>query len=230
MSKSDKSIVVILVAAGRGTRFGGAIPKQYVPIDDQCALRKSTDNFLGLKEVSTVLPVINAGDERRCKEALNGVSDSRLLEPAFGGETRPQSVLAGLNRLEASSPDLVLIHDAARPFVPHDVVRRVIAALDQAEGAVAALPVVDSLWSSSDNQATHPVSREGVWRAQTPQGFHFARILAAHKSNSQEVIDDVEVARLAGLTVQIVQGSEDSFKITLPEDLPRAKRHLMTPK
>lgn len=218
------SVAVIIVAAGRGTRLGADIPKQYIPLNGPCALRRSVDAFLAIPQVSVVLPVIRPSDHDLCARALDGLDRARTLPPVDGGATRAETVRKGLEHLEAQAPARVLIHDAARPFVPQTVITSVIEALDAAPGACAGLPVVDALWRVEDTLAQAPVPRDGLWRAQTPQGFHFGAILAAHRAHAGTGTDDVAVAREAGLRVEMVPGSEQSYKITTPADLSRALR------
>lgn len=216
------SVAVIIVAAGRGRRFGGDIPKQYVPLMGTSAICLSAEAFLGIDGVTHVLAVIHDDDRDLYEQAMSGISDARLLAPVSGGDTRAQSVRQGLERLATEGIDRVLIHDAARPFVPVTVIENVIAALDETDGAFAALPVVDALWASEGSLATNPVPRDGLWRAQTPQGFRFAPILAAHRAHDGSGADDVAVAREAGLKVTLVPGSERNYKITTTADLERA--------
>jgi 2-C-methyl-D-erythritol 4-phosphate cytidylyltransferase/2-C-methyl-D-erythritol 2,4-cyclodiphosphate synthase len=142
-----------------------------------------------------------------------------------GGATRADSVRAGLEALAADPPDAVLIHDAARPCVSPALVHRVVEALGTHDGAAPALPVVDALWRG-DGAVEGTVVREGLWRAQTPQGFRFGAILAAHRAHPGGAADDVEVARWAGVPVAIVPGDEDNLKVTHPGDLERAARIL----
>ena len=217
---------VLVVAAGRGHRLGGETPKQFIPVGGISSLRRAVDAFLALEDIDLLRVVIHPDDEMLCRQALSGIDDSRLLAPVHGGSTRAQSVRLGLESFAQTDTGKILIHDAARPFVPAQVIKAVIAALDDVEGAFAALPVVDALWSSDANQAIAPVSREGLWRAQTPQGFHFAPILAAHRAHDGEVHDDVAVARTAGMQVRVVVGSEANFKITTAADLERAEAEL----
>lgn len=221
-------VAVILVAAGRGRRLGGEIPKQYIPLDGACALRRSAARFLSVEEIGRVLPVIHPDDRALCETALDGLDDPRLMAPVSGGGTRAASVKKGLEALEEHRPFKVLIHDAARPFVPVRVVEDVIAALNEAEGAFAALQVVDALWTAEASDALSPVPREGLWRAQTPQGFDFAKILRAHRAHDGAGADDVAVAREAGMRVRIVPGAEQNYKITTRADLERALRDLRT--
>lgn len=222
------TVAVVLVAAGRGRRLGGEIPKQYLPLGGASALRRSAERFLSVAEVGAILPVIHGDDADLAAGALAGLGE-RLMPWVEGGETRSTSVRNGLESLKDSGVGKVLIHDAARPFVSVDVIEAVIAALDTAEGAFAAVPVVDALWASEGRRATATVPREGLWRAQTPQGFDFARILAAHRAHAGAVLDDVAVARAAGMEVAIVPGSEGNYKITTQDDLIRACRELGVP-
>lgn len=221
---------VIIVGAGRGHRLGGETPKQYILIEGVCALRRAVDAFLNVHDIGPVRVVIHPDDEMLYQEAVSGISDKRLLSPVFGGKTRAHSVCLGLVSLHDLLPDRVLIHDAARPFVPLEAISAVLGALNKAEGAFAALPIVDALWKAEDGLASSAVAREGLWRAQTPQGFHFNRILEAHRAYQGEAADDVAVARDAGLSVRVVQGSERNFKITNAADLERAKLELRSGK
>lgn len=220
------SLAIIIVAAGRGHRMNAETPKQYLPLGDSCALGLSVNVFLSMKSVQWVVPVIHPDDRSLCDKALDGFDDARLLPPADGGETRAASVRNGLECLRLHAPDEVLIHDAARPFVPVAVIEAVAEALRSSDGACAALPVVDALWTANGNKALNSMPRDGLWRAQTPQGFRFDKILDAHRRHDGNGADDVAVAREAGLEVQFVPGSEQSYKITTPADLERARRDL----
>lgn len=214
----------LIVAAGRGTRFGGDVPKQYVSVAGVCAFRRSVERFLSQHEIAVVQPVIHMDDERMYTDAMAEVTDPRLRPAVTGGVTRALSVLEGLQALAAEPPDCVLIHDAARPFVSDQIIGDVLAALQRVEGAFAALPVVDALWRVDEKTALEPVARDGLWRAQTPQGFHFAPLLAAHQAGTGDAADDVEIACAAGMTVEVVRGASENFKITTPEDLARAEQ------
>lgn len=218
---------VLIVAAGRGHRLGGEIPKQFLPIGGVSSLRRAVEAFLALDAIDLLRVVIHPDDQLLCQQALADIHDQRLLPPVHGGKTRAQSVRLGLEAFDETNTDKILIHDAARPFIPATVIQAVLEALDEAEGAFAALRVVDALWNSEGNNAIAPVSREGLWRAQTPQGFHFERILAAHRGHAGEVHDDVAVARTAGMAVRIVEGAEANFKITTAADLERAEAELL---
>lgn len=222
------TVAVIIVAAGRGRRLGGEVPKQYLPLGESCALRLAVEAFLSVDAVDRVLPVINADDRSLLDRALMHLADSRVLTPVEGGDTRARSVRRGLEALEHYRPDIVLIHDAARPFVSARVIGDVVGALDHSDGACAALPVVDALWTCTHGRAQVSVPRDGLWRAQTPQGFRFDRILEAHRRHDGTGADDVAVARAAGVEVMLVSGSEQNYKITTAADLERARRDLAT--
>lgn len=221
------SVAVVVVGAGRGRRLGGEVPKQYLPLAGPCALRRCIETFLAVPAIDAIVPVIHPDDEALCRDALDGLDHHALREPVPGAETRASSVRRGLEALAADAPGQVLIHDAARPFVPLSVVTDVIAALRgpaATDGACAALRVVDTIWRAGEDVDTPPqiVSREGLWRAQTPQGFDFAAILGAHRAHDNAATDDVAVAVAAGLRVRFVPGSEQNYKITGAADLERA--------
>lgn len=219
-------VAALIVAAGRGTRLGSELPKQYLDLGGRTVLARCLDRFLDLPELACLRVVIAEGDRALYDDAVADIGDARLLPPVTGGETRDASVRVGLESLVPEAPDRVLIHDAARPFTPASVIRGVIAALDEADGAVAALPVVDALFRAEGGEVAAPVDRGGLWRAQTPQGFRFGAILDAHRHHRAGAADDVEVARAAGLAVAVAPGSEEGFKITTAADLDRAQRLL----
>ncbi len=221
------SVCVLIVAAGRGHRFGGELPKQYALLAGRPVLRHSIESFRSHPGVGEILVVIHPDDRDLYDRAVTGLD---LPDPALGGATRQESVRRGLEQLAARSPDKVLIHDAARPFVPEGVIGAVIQALDRNIGAIAALPVVDSLKRGHDGTISEAVEREGLWRAQTPQGFRFAEILAAHRDlagKSHDLTDDAAVAQAAGHSVELIEGATETFKVTTAEDLERAERWLM---
>ena len=214
------SIIGLIVAAGRGKRAGGDVPKQYRELCGQTVLRRSILALLAHPQVAKVQVVIHSDDAVEYQSSTSGISD--LLPARIGGAERHDSVLAGLEALESYAPDMVLIHDAARPFVSETVITDVIEALSDHSGAFPALKVVDALWRG-DTTIKFAESRDNLWRAQTPQGFRFSEILAAHKNLAAPALDDVAVAHAAGLRVAITHGSEDNFKITNPEDFARAE-------
>ena len=217
---------VLIVAAGRGTRIGGDLPKQYLLLGGVPVLRRTAERFLTVDAVTSIRVVIHTDDMARYSGTMTGIHDPRLGAPVLGGATRAASVRLGLEALTADPPDTVLIHDAARPFAPSDTINAVLSALADADGAALALPVVDALWRSEAGLATESVPRAHLWRAQTPQGFRFAPILAAHRANTGDAADDIAVARAAGMSVRLLEGSEANYKITTAADLARAERDL----
>ncbi len=214
----------LIVAAGRGSRLGGGIPKQYRTLGDSTVLGLAVRALLGHPGVDVVRVVIHPDDANLYAESVAGLDDAALLPPVAGGDTRPASVLAGLESLAGAAPDRVLIHDAARPNLPGSVIDGVLAALDAAPAAFPVLPVVDALWRAEDGQAQAPVERAALWRAQTPQGFRYPDILAAHRAHRGDAADDVAVARAAGLEVALTPGDEANAKITTEADLTTARR------
>lgn len=219
------SVAVLIVAAGRGTRVGSSLPKQYLPVAGEPLLRHTIQAFARHPGVDLVRVVIHPDDQTYYDAATAGLD---LLDPAPGGDSRQDSSRLGLESFAELAPDRILIHDGARPFPDSTLIDRVIGALDQAPGAVAALPVSDTLKrATSDGCAGETVDRSGLWRAQTPQGFHYQAILKAHRDFAgQTLTDDTAVAERAGLKVQLVTGSEENFKVTEPADIARAERHL----
>ncbi|MEZ5648572.1 MAG: bifunctional 2-C-methyl-D-erythritol 4-phosphate cytidylyltransferase/2-C-methyl-D-erythritol 2,4-cyclodiphosphate synthase [Alphaproteobacteria bacterium] len=218
--------VALVVAAGRGSRLGGEIPKQYLPIAGQILLRYSLETLRKHPLIQGVRVVIHPDDRDFYNKAAAGLE---LLAPVSGGDTRQQSVLNGLESLVAEKPDLVLIHDGARPFLDSATIDRVIAGLANAPGAIAAMPVADTVKRANGTGAiADTIDRRGLWRAQTPQGFRYADILKAHRAQAgRELTDDAAVAEQLGFEVVVVQGSEDNFKVTTREDLGRAERRLI---
>lgn len=210
---------VIIVAAGRGVRAGGDVPKQWRHIAGAPVIAHTIKAF---ESVGPLCLVIHPDDADRCR-AL-GLSGVRVV---YGGATRDASVRAGLDALADLSPETVLIHDAARPLVSAAVIQRVLGALADHDGAAPALAVTDALWRG-EATVSGTEDRTGLWRAQTPQGFRYAPLVAAHRAFEGQAADDVEVARAAGLTVAIVPGEERNLKITTPEDFARATRLMET--
>lgn len=224
-------VVALIVAAGRGSRFangaGDGAPKQYRAIGGLPVLRRSILPFRQHPQVDAVRVVIHPDDGDHYAEATAGLD---LLPPVHGGATRQESVRLGLESLADLKPRRVLIHDAARPFVDGAIIARSLAALDSHPGAIAAVPVTDSLKRGAKGVIAGTVPRDDLWRAQTPQSFRFDDILAAHRSaadrNASDLTDDAAVLEHAGLAVALVTGSEANFKITTEDDLARGERQL----
>lgn len=209
------STAAIIVAAGRGTRAGGEIPKQWREIAGQSVLLHTVQAFRTHPEVDCVILVLHSDDLDRAPTFPN-------LIVTTGGAERVESVKAGLNAVSSNVKN-VLIHDVARPCVSQSIISNVIAALEHSKGASPALPVTDALWTGAGGFVSGTKDRTDLYRAQTPQGFHVDVITAAHAANEGTATDDVEVARAAGIEVAIVAGDEDNLKITLPADFARAE-------
>lgn len=227
----QKSIAVIVVAAGQGERAsvnGDAVPKQYRPIGGKPVVARTIAAFLDVEAISHVLPVIHADHDGNF--AALDLADARLLPPVSGGASRQASVLEGLKALEPLQPDYVLIHDAARPFVPRALIEAVIAAIADNDGALPTLPVTDTIKRSPDgHMVAGTEDRRQLHAAQTPQGFSFERIFSAHRRAAQierDFTDDAEIAEWAQLRVVMVPGDRDNIKITHPDDFNRAERLL----
>jgi 2-C-methyl-D-erythritol 4-phosphate cytidylyltransferase/2-C-methyl-D-erythritol 2,4-cyclodiphosphate synthase len=211
-------IAVLIVAAGKGERAGTELPKQYERLAGKPMLRRTVEAFRGFP----VQVVIGAGQQDLAAQALAGLD---VPAPVTGGATRQESVRLGLDALAKDAPDFVLIHDAARPLVSRKVIGDVVAALEK--GADGALPMVaasDTLRRAGADGAWTLVPRENLYRAQTPQGFGFAKIRKAHHDHAgTEVTDDVALAELAGLKVEMVPGEEKNIKVTRKEDFALAE-------
>ncbi|PWE33146.1 bifunctional 2-C-methyl-D-erythritol 4-phosphate cytidylyltransferase/2-C-methyl-D-erythritol 2,4-cyclodiphosphate synthase [Maritimibacter sp. 55A14] len=212
-------IAAVIVAAGRGVRAGAGLPKQYRPIRGKAVLAHTLGALRSHPLISEIVMVLGPEDDGLFAAHVGGE-----VRTVTGGPTRAASVRAGLEALAGRGVDLVLIHDAARPLLPHVVIDRVLVALTETPAAAPALAVTDALWRGAEGRVTGVEPREGLFRAQTPQGFHFEAILAAHRAHAGEAADDVAVARAAGLDVAIVEGDEANMKITGPDDFARAER------
>lgn len=219
-------VAAIVVAAGRGERAGDGLPKPYRPVGGVPVLARSLSAFLGHEGVALVLPVIHE-DHRGLYEAL-GLRHEKLLPPVTGGAERQQSCLAGLEALEAQGPELVLIHDAARPFVDAGMIDGVLAALGEAPAALPAVAVTDTLKrAGAGGDVAETLDRNGLFAAQTPQGFRYPDILAAHRRAATApapFTDDAAIAEWAGMTVALTPGAAANVKLTRPEDFSRAER------
>lgn len=218
--------VALIVAAGVGSRFGGNLPKQYLELAGLPILRRSVLAFRDHPLVDEVAVVINPAHRDMYDAA---VGDLGLTEPIPGGATRQESVHCGLEALakRGIKPDMVMIHDAARPLVDAATITDVRRALDIATGAIAAKPLVDTLKRGDGRAIVATIDRNNLWQAHTPQAFHFNDILAAHRmAAGAQLTDDAAVAEKAGMTVTLVPSNPDNMKITNPDDLDRAARLL----
>lgn len=204
--------------------MGGEVPKQYRALGGSALIRHSLEAFLRHPGVAAVRVVIHPGDRALYDAAVGGLS---LLAPCAGGPQRQDLARLGLESLVELAPERVLIHDAARPFIDQATIGRVIAALDEVPAAIAAIPVTDTLKRANEGLSAGTLERAGLWCAQTPQGFRFAAILAAHRAAAGEALtDDAAVAERAGLPVALVAAGEENFKVTTEADFRRAERIL----
>ena len=215
-------IAAILVAAGTGTRFGAELPKQFLTLAGKPVIRHAAEALA--RHVSLLQPV---GDAEPIGAALLGLPC--CLPVIQGGATRQDSVHAGLQALAPFAPDIVLVHDAARPHIPAGAIPALLAALHKFAGAVPAAPVADTLKRAVSGIITETVPRAGLFRAQTPQAFRFQTLLAAHRSGLTGATDDASLLEAAGETVAIVPGSDDNIKLTYKDDMDRLERIMTIP-
>jgi 2-C-methyl-D-erythritol 4-phosphate cytidylyltransferase/2-C-methyl-D-erythritol 2,4-cyclodiphosphate synthase len=208
-------ISALLVAAGTGSRFGGEVPKQFLRLAGKPVIRHAAEALLAHAEF--LQPV---GDAALIAEALAGLP---YLPPVPGGAARQDSVRAGLEALAVHNPDIVLVHDAARPNICAGITEKILAALATHEGAIPAVPVSDTLKRGENDFITETVPRAGLFRAQTPQGFRFQTLLRLHRAAAGKpaVTDDAALLEAAGLPVALTPGAEQNIKLTLPEDFMR---------
>ncbi|THH38740.1 bifunctional 2-C-methyl-D-erythritol 4-phosphate cytidylyltransferase/2-C-methyl-D-erythritol 2,4-cyclodiphosphate synthase [Aliishimia ponticola] len=216
-----QGVDAIIVAAGRGLRAGGGTPKQWRELHGAPVVEHTLRAFRTHPDIKKIVLVIHPEDSERCK-TLQTQPD--LF--ANGGASRAASVRAGLDALSDNPAQGVLIHDVARPCVSHKLISNVIEPLYDSAAAAPALPVTDALWTGMDGHVTGTHPRDGLFRAQTPQGFRYRAIREAHSHYNGPAADDVEVARAAGIEVSVVPGDEDNLKITHASDFARAERIL----
>ncbi len=233
---SDMRTALLLVAAGRGSRIASTqdqTPKQYRLIGGRMILSRTLDALLGSPELDCILPVIHADDTDAYAQATAHLTDdSRVLSPVYGGKTRQESVRRGLEALREFSPELVLIHDGARPFVSHATISDTIKKLrGGARAVVACLPVTDTLKrGDDDDRILGTVDRKNLWAAQTPQGFDYAEILAAHNAaraaGMDNFTDDGALAEWRKIDVTRSAGDPENVKITTMADIRLANQRL----
>jgi 2-C-methyl-D-erythritol 4-phosphate cytidylyltransferase/2-C-methyl-D-erythritol 2,4-cyclodiphosphate synthase len=218
-------VAAVVVAAGRGERAGGDKPKQFRRIGDEIMLRRTLAMLVEAPNVGFVQPVIRPEDTKLYEAA---VAKMTMLPPAFGGATRQASVRAGLEALSARQPDIVLVHDAARPFATRVLVARAIEATEKTGAAVPALPVTDTVKSvDAAGFVEQTLDRKMLRTIQTPQGFAFAPLLEAHRKAAaqgrEDFTDDAALAEWAGMKVSVFDGETGNIKITNADDFARAE-------
>jgi 2-C-methyl-D-erythritol 4-phosphate cytidylyltransferase/2-C-methyl-D-erythritol 2,4-cyclodiphosphate synthase len=221
-----ETVAAVIVAAGRGERAGASIPKQYRPIGGEPMIRATLRAFLAHPRIDFVQPVINPNDGQAYADAIAGLKD--VLAPVAGGATRQASVRAGLEALTARRPALVLIHDAARPFVSATLIDRAIGAGRRSGAAVPGIALADTVKSIDDSATViETLDRSRLRMVQTPQAFAFSVIVDAHRraaaAQRDSFTDDAALAEWAGQRVSVFEGEADNLKITTNDDFTRAE-------
>jgi len=214
-------VAVLIVAAGRGHRLGGDLPKQYITLAGKSVLHRTIEAFSQVPYVNLIQTVIHRDDHDLYQQAAG---DLAILPPVNGGDSRQQSVMKGLQSLGVHEPDLVLIHDAARPFITPKQIENIILECVAHGAIIPTLPMTDTIKQVSDNNIEKTIERNSLARAQTPQAFRFKLIFMAHrKMEGQEMTDDSAIAEACGIQVKTIPGDEGNFKITTQADLIKAE-------
>jgi 2-C-methyl-D-erythritol 4-phosphate cytidylyltransferase/2-C-methyl-D-erythritol 2,4-cyclodiphosphate synthase len=223
------TVAAVIVAGGSGLRAGGEKPKQYQLIGGKPVIWWTLKAFLDHPGVAHVQPVIGEGHEAMFEESVAGLS---LPRPVIGGSTRQESCRIGVEAVERHLPRKVLIHDAARPFVSQDLISHVIAWLERYSAVIPGMPVAETLKYAPGGIVSRTVDRAGIWTAQTPQGFAYEPILAAHRKAVTEatanLTDDASVAEHAGIAISMIPGRHENKKLTTAEDIEMADRDMMS--
>ncbi len=211
-SQKSTQIAVIIVAAGRGRRAGAGLPKQYRDLNGQMVLSRTLKCFAGYD--GPIVAAIHRDDRLLFEQACVGIKSD--IQYVIGGKTRTASVKAALAALRPHAPDIVLIHDGARPFLRSQTIEAVLNGLHDHTAVVPALPIVDAVKTLDGTS----VNRDDLRRVQTPQGFHFSKIMQAYEKigNNADFADDIEVAKNAGLSIGFCQGDQENIKLTWEED------------
>ena len=218
-------VAAVIVAAGQGVRAGGGMPKQFQRIGGETLLRRALSCFLGAPKVAFVQPVIRSEDVDLVRVETAGL---KVLPPVFGGATRQASVRAGLEALLPRKPDIVLVHDAARPFASADLIARAIAAAEKTGAAIPGLPVTDTIKRVDVSGSVETtLDRASLRLVQTPQAFAFPALVAAHRraaeQGREDFTDDAALAEWAGMKVSVFPGEPGNTKFTTAEDFVRAE-------
>ena len=215
-------IIAIIVAAGTGNRMKSDIPKQYLPLQNKTILHHCITTFKNHSQISNIICAINKDDLDLYQ---NTISDLKILEPVFGGTERQDSVRLALEKIQNLNPDLVLIHDSARPFVTKEVIDNLILKLDKNKAAIPTILVSDTIKKIENGVIINTIDRENLHLAQTPQGFNYQLILKLHrKYQNQKFTDDSSLCEKEKVIIGIVPGDINNFKITNKEDYDRARK------
>ena len=217
---------VLIPAAGSGVRMGGDLPKQYQTIAGKTILRHTIEQFMHCPGIQSLCVVIDPAHTALYARAVEGLD---LLEPVFGSDSRKSSIYNGLKSFyNLKNEEIILIHDAARPFIGHDEILTLVAEMQNIEAATLGIPVADTMRRSDDNENAGPVvDRQGLWAIQTPQAFRYGTIMAAHQKVGGDAetpyTDDSMLVSAAGVDVAIIKGHKRNFKITTADDLELAR-------
>lgn len=215
-------IAQIIVAAGKGARLGSTTPKQYLKLAGKPLIAHTISAMKSCNRIDETIVVVDK-DDKFILEIVNSYKNMRIVT---GGKTRAESSMAGLLALSKNPPDIVLIHDAARPFVSKAVINDVLSNLKKNTAVAPSLPIVDALKTIDGDK----VNRKSLYRIQTPQGFNYKEIIEAYRNLESQTIpdDDIEVAKLSGLNICYSAGDPDNFKVTYPKDFEKAKKMVLT--
>ena len=218
-------VAAVVVAAGQGARAGGDLPKQFQRIAGETLLRRALSRFVESPKVTFVQPVIRSEDADLVRVETAGLN---VLPPVVGGATRQASVRAGLEALLSRKPDIVLVHDAARPFASADLIARAIVAAEKTGAAIPGLPVTDTIKRVDNSGIVETTVDRALLRlVQTPQAFAFPALIAAHRraaeQGREDFTDDAALAEWAGMKVSVFPGEAGNIKFTTPEDFVRAE-------
>lgn len=213
--------IALVMAAGRGLRMGGDVPKQYQFINGRSILEQSITALLNHQSIDAVRVVIGPHDHDLYEKATEVLNSSKLLNPVIGGQVRSESVRLGLESIESLSPKYVLIHDGARPFVTPHIIARVLEGLNHHRGVIPGVEMVDTLKFAPQGNIETTIDRRGLYQAQTPQGFDFSTIITVHREmkDVSNLTDDASLLERVNIPVHIVPGEHENKKITTPDDL-----------
>jgi 2-C-methyl-D-erythritol 4-phosphate cytidylyltransferase len=218
----------VVVAAGRGIRAGGELPKQYETVENTHMLTLTVAALLKSKKIEAIVVVINPLDIDLYINSIKNITDKRLLPYCLGGNERSESVRLGLKALTKCNPKKVLIHDAARPYITTKTINKVLKSLDRNAAVLPVLPIFDAIWErqkltyKTGNIIPGP-NRNNLYRAQTPQGFDYSTICLAYTKSNKNTLDDISIAYEAGVPISTVLGDENNYKITSAAQLKKFK-------
>ena len=220
-------IIALILAAGRGKRVSSHKPKQYCSLPNgNILLRQTLEKFEQHPEISAIQVVIHPDDIESYHQITKKFN--KCLPPTYGGKKRQDSVLHGLKTIKSLSPQKVLIHDAARPYISTELISHIIYALNHEDAVIPVIPVTDTIKKIKNQQVDSTLPRETLYHAQTPQGFKFAEIIRAYQKNTHVMTDDASIAEAAGMKVITIQGDIQNIKLTTQNDFFRYKESMLT--